>query len=45
MKIKRSIFTIGSDDKNGTGEARSKGTGQPAAAHVHVENDAQATAQ
>jgi hypothetical protein len=45
MKIKRSIFTIGSDDKNDSGEARSEGTAQPAAAYVHVKNDAQATAQ
>jgi hypothetical protein len=45
MKIKRSIFTIGSDDKNDSEEARSEGSGQPAAAHVRVENDAQATAQ
>jgi hypothetical protein len=45
MKIKRSIFAIGSDDKNDTAEARSEGIEQPAAAHLHVENDAQATAQ
>jgi hypothetical protein len=43
MKIKRSIFNTGSDGKNGSGEAQSKGTGQPVAAHVLRENDIQST--
>ena len=43
MKIKRSIFTIGSGGKNGAGQAQSEGTGQPAAAHILGENDTQST--
>jgi hypothetical protein len=39
MKIKRSIFTTGSDNKNESRRAQSEGIGQTRTAHAHGEND------